>query len=83
MTINNLLPGPFDTERLRSTIGAMAKKAGQSFDAAWDARKQSNPTRRFGVPDEFGAACAFLCSEHAGYIVAQNWLLDGGMFPGN
>ena len=83
VTINNLLPGPFDTERLRSNTAAMAEKSGQSFDTLWDTRRRGNPTQRFGLPDEFGAACAFLCSAHTGYIVAQNWLLDGGMFPGN
>jgi 3-oxoacyl-[acyl-carrier protein] reductase len=82
VTINNLLPGPFDTERLRSTTAANAKRQGQTFEAAWDARRQTNPTRRFGLPEEFGAMCAFLCSAHAGYITAQNLLLDGGAYPG-
>ena len=82
VTLNNLLPGPFDTERLRSTIAAMAQRQGQPFEAAWDARRKANPTQRYGSPGEFGAACAFLCSVHAGYINGQNLLLDGGGYPG-
>lgn len=82
VTLNNLLPGPFDTERLRSTIAAMAQRQGQPFEAAWDARRKANPTQRYGNPSEFGAACAFLCSVHAGYITGQNVLLDGGGYPG-
>lgn len=82
VTLNNLLPGPFDTERLRSTIAAMAQRQGQPFEAAWDARRKANPTQRYGNPGEFGAACAFLCSVHAGYITGQNVLLDGGGYPG-
>jgi len=82
VTINNLLPGPFDTERLRSNTAAVAKRAGQDFDAAWDARRRTNPTLRFGDAAEFGAMCAFLCSAHAGYMTAQNVLMDGGAYPG-
>ncbi len=82
VTLNNLLPGPFDTERLRSTITAMATRQGQPFEAAWDARRKANPTQRYGKPEEFGAMCAFLCSAQAGYINGQNLLMDGGVFPG-
>ncbi|MFO1292965.1 MAG: SDR family oxidoreductase [Rubrivivax sp.] len=82
VTINNLLPGPFDTERLRQTIIAGAQRSGQSFEAAWAARMQANPTRRYGRPDELGALCAFVCSAHAGYMTGQNLLLDGGSYPG-
>jgi 3-oxoacyl-[acyl-carrier protein] reductase len=82
VTLNNLLPGPFDTERLRSTIAAMAQRQGQPFEAAWEARRKANPTQRYGSPGEFGAACAFLCSVHASYINGQNVLLDGGGYPG-
>jgi 3-oxoacyl-[acyl-carrier protein] reductase len=82
VTINNLLPGPFDTDRLRKTVEASARNAGQSFDALWDKRRLANPSQRFGTPEEFGAACAFLCSRHAGYITGQNLLLDGGAYPG-
>ncbi len=82
VTLNNLLPGPFDTERLRSTITAMAQRQGQPFEAAWDARRKASPAQRYGRPEEFGATCAFLCSAHAGYINGQNVLMDGGVFPG-
>ena len=82
VTLNNLLPGPFDTDRLRSTMAGAAQKSGQSLDVVMAARRQLNPTQRFGTADEFGAACAFLCSAHAGYLTGQNILLDGGAFPG-
>ena len=82
VTINNLLPGPFDTDRLQGTIRAAAQKSGQTFEQAFETRRNSNPARRFGSPAEFGAICAFLCSRHAGYINGQNILADGGAFPG-
>ena len=82
VTINNLLPGPFDTDRLRTATLAAATAAGRDVDELLAARREGNPARRFGSIDEFGAACAFLCSVHAGYIVGQNLLLDGGAFPG-
>src|ERR1700681_1287244 len=82
VTINFLLPGTFDTERLRSNITSNAKNKGISFDEAKAERIASVPARRFGQPDEFGAACAFLCSAQAGYITGQNLLIDGGVFPG-
>jgi 3-oxoacyl-[acyl-carrier protein] reductase len=82
VTINNLLPGPFATDRLKTTMQGRAKAAGSSFDEAWRAGQAANPAGRYGSPDEFGAACAFLCSAHAGYIVGQNVLLDGGAYPG-
>jgi 3-oxoacyl-[acyl-carrier protein] reductase len=82
VTINNLLPGPFETDRLRTMIAARAAKAGQSFDDAIAAARRANPAGRLGTPEEFGAACAFLCSVHAGYIVGQNVLIDGGAYPG-
>jgi len=81
VTINFLLPGPFDTDRLRSNIEMNAKKSGTSFEQASAARKQTVPAKRFGTPEEFGAACAFLCSAQAGYITGQNLLLDGGTIP--
>ena len=56
--------------------------SGQPFDALWDKRRLGVPARRFGTPAEFGAACAFLCSQQAGYITGQNLLLDGGAYPG-
>ena len=82
ITINNMLPGHFDTDRLSATMQARAKASGQSFEQTWEAGKKANPSGRYGSPDEFGAVCAFLCSVHAGYIVGQNILLDGGGYPG-
>jgi 3-oxoacyl-[acyl-carrier protein] reductase len=82
VTINFLLPGAFDTDRLRSNIEANAKKQGVTVDQATAARAASVPAKRFGTPDEFGVACAFLCSAHAGFITGQNLLIDGGQFPG-
>ena len=80
VTINGLLPGPFDTDRLRSSMAFEAKKAGRPVDDIAKERAQHNPSKRFGTPEEFGAACAFLCSVHAGYITGQNLLMDGGAF---
>jgi len=82
VTINNLLPGVFDTDRIKGMLQANAQKTGQSVDALADARRKNIPARRFGTPQEFGAICAFLCSVHAGYINGQNVLADGGAFPG-
>jgi 3-oxoacyl-[acyl-carrier protein] reductase len=82
VTINNILPGAFDTDRLRSNIEANAKKRNVSVEEARKERIASIPSRRLGEPSEFGAACAFLCSAHAGYITGQNLLIDGGVFPG-
>jgi 3-oxoacyl-[acyl-carrier protein] reductase len=59
-----------------------AKSSGQSIDAIAEARRKQNPAQRFGTAEEFGAACAFLCSVHAGYITGQNLLMDGGAYPG-
>ncbi|MDR3481580.1 MAG: SDR family oxidoreductase [Burkholderiaceae bacterium] len=82
VTINNLLPGPFDTERLAAIASAAAAASGTSVDAVREARRLQNPAQRFGTPAEFGAMCAFLCSSHAGYLTGQNILLDGGAYPG-
>jgi 3-oxoacyl-[acyl-carrier protein] reductase len=82
VTMNNLLPGPFDTDRLRATMAGVAEKAGKPVDSVMDARRQQNPSRRFGTAQEFGAMCAFLCSAHAGYVTGQNVLMDGGAYPG-
>ena len=82
VTINNLLPGSFDTDRLRSNFTTTSQKTGQSIEAVMDARRQLAPARRFGNADEFGATCAFLCSVHAGFITGQNLLTDGGAYPG-
>lgn len=80
VTVNGLLPGMFDTDRLRGSTSRMASLQGLSEQEAAEKRMQSVPARRFGNPDEFGQACAFLCSAHAGYITGQNILLDGGLF---
>ena len=82
VTINFMLPGAFDTERLRSNVEANAKKQGISYDAAATQRVNSIPAKRFGETAEFGATCAFLCSAHAGFITGQNILIDGGAYPG-
>ncbi len=82
VTINNLLPGLFDTDRIKTTMAASAAAAGKTVDEMRARRTQELPARRLGQPDEFGAACAFLCSVHAGYITGQNWLMDGGAYPG-
>ena len=82
VTVNGLLPGWFDTDRVRTTAAAAGKRAGTTAEAFIEARKQVVPARRLGTIEEFGAACAFLCSVHAGYITGQNLLMDGGAYPG-
>ena len=83
VTINNLLPGKFDTERLQGTLAGAAAKTGRSLDEVRRAQMAQIPARRFGDPDEFGALCAFLCSRQAAYITGQNILPDGGAYPGS
>lgn len=82
VTINNLLPGPFATDRLSQYAAKLGAERGMTAAAALSEMAQENPTRRVGRPEEFGAWCAFLASEHAGYVTAQNFLLDGGAYPG-
>ena len=82
VTINNLLPGFFDTDRIRTTMATAAAKSGKSVDELLAVRRAAIPAQRLGNADEFGAACAFLCSVQGGYITGQNWLLDGGAYPG-
>ncbi len=82
VTINNLLPGAFDTARLQTTFAAAAAKQGRSVDEVRAARAAAIPARRLGRAEEFGAFCAFVCSQQAGYLTGQNLLLDGGSFPG-
>jgi 3-oxoacyl-[acyl-carrier protein] reductase len=82
VTINNLLPGPFDTDRLKANMKVSAEKAGVSVEEFAAQRAANNPAGRFGQPDEFGHACAFLCATQSGFITGQNLLLDGGAFPG-
>ena len=78
VTINNLLPGIHDTDRALSLDTGVSNQQGISLDEARAARSATIPARRYGTRREFGAACAFLCSQHAGFIVGQNILLDGG-----
>ena len=78
VTINNLLPGIHDTDRATALDTSVGRAQNQSFDEVRAARIATIPARRYGTAEEFGAACAFLCSQHAGFIVGQNWLLDGG-----
>ena len=82
VTINNMLPGPFDTDRLRNTSKAIAAKTGKTQEEVQAARAAENPTGRFGTTEEFGACCAFLASAHAGYMTGQNIVLDGGALNG-
>jgi 3-oxoacyl-[acyl-carrier protein] reductase len=82
VTINFILPGAFDTDRLRATLEGAARKQGVSHDAAVMQRINAIPARRFGAPNELGALCAFLCSAHAGFITGQSILIDGGAYPG-
>lgn len=82
VTINNLLPGPFETDRLRGTSTKMAEASGRSFDEIHRERMGQVPARRFGTTEEFGATAAFLCSGHAGFITGQNVVIDGGSYPG-
>ena len=82
VTINNLLPGAFATDRLLSMFATRAAQAGITADEMAARRAASIPAKRFGNAEEFGATCAFLCSAHAGYITGQNVLIDGGNYPG-
>ena len=80
VTINNLLPGKMDTDRLRGGHRARAAATGGNADAIAAQDALTIPARRFGTAEEFGEVCAFLCSKHAGYITGQNVLVDGGFF---
>lgn len=82
VTINGILPGPFDTDRLRGTSQKMAEARKVPLSVIDDERKAAVPAGRFGTPEEFGKVAAFLCSAHAGYITGQNILIDGGGYPG-
>jgi 3-oxoacyl-[acyl-carrier protein] reductase len=82
VTLNNLLPGVFDTDRVRTTSVGTAAKLGKTVEEVLAQRRETIPARRFGSADEFGAFCAFMCSAHAGYLTGQNILLDGGAYPG-
>jgi 3-oxoacyl-[acyl-carrier protein] reductase len=82
VTINFLLPGAFDTDRLRSNNARSAERQGKPMEEVAQGARARIPARRFGEPAEFGAACAFLCSAQAGFITGQSLLMDGGSFPG-
>jgi len=82
VTVNSLLPGPFETDRLRANLAFNAKASGKTVDELRKTRSEANPAGRFGTIEEFGDACAYLCSAQAGYITGQNLLLDGGSYPG-
>lgn len=82
VTINNLLPGAFETDRLAKIFEAGAQRSGRSVAELRDERARRIPAGRFGVPDEFGRLCAFVCSAQAGYITGQNLLIDGGAYRG-
>ena len=81
ITINNLLPGSFDTQRLRNGFSVAAKRSGQTESVVAAHAMAEIPAKRFGTPAEFGQTCAFLCSAHAAYITGQNILMDGGAYP--
>jgi 3-oxoacyl-[acyl-carrier protein] reductase len=82
VTINGILPGAFETDRMRSNIEHVAQKIGTSFEEEYETRKARIPAKRYGNPEEFGELCAFLCSAQAGYITGQNIVIDGGNYPG-
>ncbi len=82
VTINNLLPGMFDTDRLKGTIEAAAKQQGISVEESRKRRVAMVPAGRLGTSEEFGQACAYLCSAQASYVTGQNFLIDGGAYPG-
>jgi 3-oxoacyl-[acyl-carrier protein] reductase len=82
VTINNILPGRFDTDRLRSGFQAAASKSGRAIEHLREEAKAQIPAGRFGDPEEFGELCAFVCSAQASYITGQNFLIDGGLYPG-
>lgn len=81
ITINNLLPGKMDTDRLKGGFVRTAEQTGKSLDEVRAEQAAGIPARRFGTAEEFGQTCAFLCSRHAGYITGQNILMDGGLYP--
>lgn len=82
VTINNILPGRFDTDRLRSGMAFAAQKSGRPVAEIEAESLAQIPARRFGTPEEFGELCAFICSAQASYITGQNFLIDGGLYPG-
>ena len=83
VAINNLLPGSFDTDRQDAIIALAAERMGKTVEEICAARDAANPAGRIGTPEEFGAMCAFLASQYAGFIVGQNVLMDGGATRSN
>ncbi len=81
MTINNLLPGKMDTDRLKGGFERAVTQTGQTMEAVRAAQAEKIPARCFGTAEEFGQTCAFLCFVHAGYMTGQNILLDGRLYP--
>ena len=82
VTINNMLPGIFDTDAQKRHIDVLVRDTGKPFEQIWAERGAGNPAKRYGRAEEFGAYCAFLCSTQAGFITGQNLLIDGGSYPG-
>jgi 3-oxoacyl-[acyl-carrier protein] reductase len=82
VTLNNILPGKFDTDRIRTTVEATAQKTGMTVAEIRAQHQAQVPAGRYGTPQEFGALCAFICSQQASYITGQNFLTDGGAYPG-
>ena len=82
VTINNILPGQFVTDRLKGRLAVNAKAAGQTLEQYLEARSKAIPAGRFGDPAEFGELCAYVCSAQAAFITGQNFLIDGGTYPG-
>ena len=82
VTINNLLPGSFDTDRLQGMMKARAAAQGKSVDDVMAGARASIPAGRFGNPAEFGLLCAYVCGANAGFLVGQNLLIDGGSYAG-
>lgn len=80
VTINNILPGPFETERLTQAVAASASKSDATIESVFERRRKENPSARFGRPDELGHLCAYLASDYAGYMTGQNLILDGGAY---
>jgi len=78
--MNNILPGQHDTDRIKGLMNATAEREGITVEEARERAQAANPRGRFGTPEEFGRVCAFLCSEHVGFMVGQNVLVDGGAF---
>lgn len=81
VTINNILPGKMDTDRFRGSQRAKAKRSGKTPEEMVALAVAEIPARRLGSAEEFGQLCAFLSSQHAGYLTGQNYLIDGGLFP--